>query len=85
MKGSRTRLRKVNIVMTGMQTYSRRLNATWVDARRNIAAACRLRRPDCVAGHVRLELRNVAANDPFESPTDLQESSRILATETIRV
>jgi hypothetical protein len=24
------------------------------------------RRPDCVAGHVRLELRNVVANYPFE-------------------
>jgi hypothetical protein len=26
----------------------------------------RSKRPDCVAGHVRLELRNVAANYPFE-------------------
>jgi hypothetical protein len=43
------------------------------------------RRPDCVAGHVRLELRNVVANYPFESSTDFQESSRILAAETIRV
>ncbi len=42
-------------------------------------------RPDCVAGHVGLELRNVVANYPFESLTDLQESSRILATESIRV
>jgi hypothetical protein len=39
-------------------------------------------RPDCVAGRVGLELRNVVANYPFESLTDLQESSRILATES---
>jgi hypothetical protein len=31
------------------------------------------------------DLRNVGANYPFESRTDLRESSRILATETIRV
>src|SRR5262249_573922 len=39
----------------------------------------------CVAEHVRLELRNVAANYPFERAQDLRGSSRILATETIRV
>jgi hypothetical protein len=33
----------------------------------------------------RLELRNVAANYPFERAQDLRGSSRILATETIRV
>jgi hypothetical protein len=43
------------------------------------------RQPDCVAGHVRLELRNVAANYPFERSHDLRGSRRILATETIRV
>jgi hypothetical protein len=42
-------------------------------------------RPDCVAGVVGLELRNVAANYPFERAQDLRGSSRILATETIRV
>jgi hypothetical protein len=42
-------------------------------------------RPDCMAGHVGLELRNVAANYPFERAQDLRGSSRILATETIRV
>jgi len=42
-------------------------------------------RADWLAGHVGLELRNVVANYPFESLTDLQESSRILATESIRV
>ena len=40
---------------------------------------------DCVAGHVRLELRNVAANYPFERAQDLRGSSPIRATETIRV
>jgi acyl-CoA synthetase (AMP-forming)/AMP-acid ligase II len=40
---------------------------------------------DCVAEHVGLELRNVAANYPFERAQDLRGSSRILATETIRV
>jgi hypothetical protein len=34
---------------------------------------------------VGLELRNVVTKYPFESLTDLQESSRILATESIRV
>jgi hypothetical protein len=42
-------------------------------------------RPDCVAGHVGLELRNVGANYPFERAQDLRGSSRILAAETIRV
>jgi hypothetical protein len=42
-------------------------------------------RPDCVAGVVGLELRNVAANYPFERAQDLRGSSRILAAETIRV
>jgi len=41
---------------------------------------------DCVAGHVRLELRNVVTNYPLESSIDFQEinpnSSR---AETIRV
>jgi len=32
-----------------------------------IARAEHLRETDCVAGHVRLELRNVVANYPFES------------------
>src|SRR5262249_43391789 len=41
-------------------------------------------RPDCVAGHVGLELRNVDANYPLKDRTDLRESSRILALETIR-
>jgi hypothetical protein len=40
---------------------------------------------DCMAGHVRLELRNVVANDPFERSHRFAESSRILATETMRV
>jgi hypothetical protein len=43
------------------------------------------KRPDCVAGHVRLELRNVVAKYPFERSHRLLESGRILATETIRV
>jgi hypothetical protein len=42
-------------------------------------------RPDCLAGHVRFELRNVVANYAFEKSGDLRETSRILATETIRV
>src|SRR4029077_19858784 len=33
----------------------------------NRKPACAPQRPDCVAGHVRLELRNVVANYPFES------------------
>jgi hypothetical protein len=32
-----------------------------------ICGAAHLRETDCVAGHVRLELRNVVANYPFES------------------
>jgi hypothetical protein len=43
------------------------------------------RRPDCVAGHVRLELRNVVAKYPFGKSHRFPGSSRILATETIRV
>jgi hypothetical protein len=39
----------------------------------------------CMAGHVRLELRNVVAKYPFESSHRFPRSSRILATETIRV
>jgi hypothetical protein len=42
-------------------------------------------RPDCVAGVVGLELRNVAANYPFERAQDLRGSSRIPTTETVRV
>jgi hypothetical protein len=42
-------------------------------------------RPDCLAGHIRVELRNVVANIPLRAPTDFRESSRIRATETIRV
>ena len=42
-------------------------------------------RPDCVAGHVGLELRNVGANYPFEGRANSRESSRIPATETVRV
>ena len=40
-------------------------------------------RPDCVAGVVGLELRNVVANYPFERSRRFPESNRILATETI--
>src|SRR5262245_26016393 len=40
----------------------------------------RCRETDCLAGHVRLELRNVAANYPVESSIDFRESSRIPAT-----
>jgi hypothetical protein len=43
------------------------------------------KRPDCLPGHVGLELRNAAANYPFERAQDFRGSSRILATETIRV
>src|SRR6266704_2294679 len=42
-------------------------------------------RPDCVAGVVGLELRNVGANYPFESSHRFPGISRILASETIRV
>jgi hypothetical protein len=42
-------------------------------------------RPDCVPGHVRFELRNVAANYLFERSHKFPGSDRILATETIRV
>src|SRR5262249_22704920 len=42
-------------------------------------------RPDCVAEVVGLELRNVVAKYPFESSLRFPGSSRILATETIRV
>jgi hypothetical protein len=49
------------------------------------AIQARPQRRHCLAGHVRLELRNVAANYPFERAQDLRGSSRILAAETIRV
>jgi hypothetical protein len=39
-------------------------------------------RPDCVAGHVRFELRNVVLIYPLKGRTDFRKSSRILATET---
>jgi hypothetical protein len=42
-------------------------------------------RPDCVAGHVGLELRNVIANYPFESSRGFPDPSRISAMETTRV
>ncbi len=42
-------------------------------------------RPDCVAGHVRLELRNVGAKYPFERSHRFPGSSRVRASETIRV
>src|SRR5215471_1452814 len=42
-------------------------------------------RPDCVAGVGGLELRNVVANYPFERSHRFPGSSRIPATETIRV
>jgi len=42
-------------------------------------------RPDCLAGVVGFELRNVGANYPFEKSLRFLGSSRILATETIRV
>jgi len=42
-------------------------------------------RPDCVAEVVGFELRNVVGNYPVESSIDSRESSRILATETVRV
>src|SRR6266478_2375736 len=42
-------------------------------------------RPDCVAEVVGFELRNVVVNYPFERSHRFAESSRILATETIRV
>jgi hypothetical protein len=41
-------------------------------------------RPDCVAGHIGLELRNVVANYPFERSHRFVGISRILTTETIR-
>jgi hypothetical protein len=44
-----------------------------------------LRRPDCLAGHVRLELGNVVANYPFERSLRFLASQRIPDTETIRV
>jgi hypothetical protein len=37
-------------------------------------------RPDCMAGHVRLELRNVVAKYPFERSRRFPESGRILTT-----
>src|SRR5262249_48265683 len=43
-----------------------------------------LQRRYCLAGHVRLELRNVVANYLFESPPDLREYSGILAIRVMR-
>jgi HSP20 family molecular chaperone IbpA len=45
----------------------------------------RCRETDCVPGHIRLELRNVAANYLFERSHRFPGSSRIPATETVRV
>src|SRR5262249_61698311 len=42
-------------------------------------------RPDSVAGHVGLELRNVGANYSFERSRKFRESSGIPAMETVRV
>jgi hypothetical protein len=42
-------------------------------------------RPDCVAGVVGLELRNVVAKYPFERSHRFPGPSQLLATETIRV
>jgi hypothetical protein len=61
--------------------------------RQDLTAFCRfpdrshlsLERPDCVAGHMRLELRNVAQNYLFERSDKFPGSDRIVATETIRV
>ncbi len=55
------------------------------DRRYDQAGAIERPRPDCVAGHVRLELRNVVAIYPFGKSHRFPGSSRILATETIRV
>jgi hypothetical protein len=43
-----------------------------------------LRETDCVAGHVRFELRNVVANYPFERSHRFAGIQPIWATETIR-
>jgi hypothetical protein len=43
-----------------------------------------LKETDCVAGHVRFELRNVGTNYAFEKSRKFLGSRRILATETIR-
>src|SRR6266566_5532720 len=40
-----------------------------------IARAAHLRETDCVAGHVRFELRNVVANYPFESSRGFPRSA----------
>jgi hypothetical protein len=48
-------------------------------------SAGRCRQTDCVAGHVRLELRNVGTNYAFEKSRRFLGSRRILATETIGV
>jgi hypothetical protein len=42
-------------------------------------------RPDCMAGHAGLELRNVDTNYPFESSHRFPEIQPTPATETIRV
>jgi hypothetical protein len=42
-------------------------------------------RPDCMAGHVRFELRNVVANYPFEKSRRFAGIGRIPAMETTRV
>jgi hypothetical protein len=49
------------------------------------AIQARPQRRHCLAGHVRLELRNVAKNYLFETSHKFPGSARILATETIRV
>jgi len=38
-------------------------------------------RTDCVAGHVRLELRNVVANYPFESSRGFMERRAVVSSE----
>ena len=48
-----------------------------------IARAAHLRETDCMAGHVRFELRNVVANYPFESSRGFPRSSVPAAPETV--
>jgi len=67
---------------------SSRSRPRWSTYRREpirFPTGCILQRPDCMAEHMRLELRNVAANYPFERSHRFRWSSRIPAAETIRV
>jgi hypothetical protein len=69
----RLTVKRLPIDKAPFQPAPRRRKGSRVRAFRSTRTSrSRAQRPHCVAGHVGLELRNVVANYPFESPTDLR-------------